>query len=150
MRYRVTPEQYEELIKARDNWPEKLSYLWRGLFGGRCAIGYLTFISGLKDEDVKGGFFGPEIFKKQGLEKLSQIYGIPKDIFDNLYYKNLKASGSRVRSEVVLMAFRNFLNNVELIYENKIKSIEEEVDNSEAEDYSPFYSLEREKELVSV
>ena len=121
MQLQVTPAQYARLIEARDGWPERLSFLWRGPFGRNiCAVAYLTGVAGLgEQEDV---YRRPTImdgeFKPEGLYKLSHVYGLPVNEIVSLYEANAgRMFGTKKRSNEVSYRFQRLLDRVKVIPE---------------------------------
>ena len=119
MTYKVTPDQYEMLIKARDNWPEGLSYGWKNIFGDKkCVINYLTSMTSLDDREVND-YSSLKIFQEDGLEKLSKIYGLPQEALQTLFIENISSNYFRPknRSKKVLTEFLNLLEKVKVMPE---------------------------------
>jgi len=146
MVYQVTLDQYTKLTEARDNWPGKLSFNWESFSGSkRCVVGYLTSLTSLDDGEVDSGFsglFSLNSFKPGGLEKLSQIYGLPTEELEKLYYVNCdKIFGSKERSRRSLNEFQRILGETEILSE----PIEADILESHEREEKLY---KREKELV--
>ena len=74
-------------------------------------IGYLTSIAGLDDGVVDSNLSGLSslcFFKPEGLEKLSQIYGLSIEDLKRLYEVNCIHLGSKKRSREVLNRLQKF------------------------------------------
>ncbi len=71
--YQVTPQQYERLISARDNWPERLSAKRNYMEGNGCVDVYLARHAGIETS----GSDKLSSFESEGLQEISRFYGIP-------------------------------------------------------------------------
>lgn len=107
MRYKVTKEQYEMLLSARDNWPRKLN---QGTQDPGCVFVYLARNANFlrSSEDIR--WFDAYIY-----------YGIPRDLSNEWIQKNDKTYllGRIGRSRAMKKIFKKFLDNVEVITEEE-------------------------------
>ncbi len=137
MKYKVTDDQYNHLIRARDNWPENLN----GMIFDKdirddpgCTLVYLGQMM-----EQRPYPYNSEL----RLKNISEYYGIPKVMLCGFIFKNdfFYLFGRKKRARGMLATFNKFLDNVEVIsdkvaYENKERSIEEKVGYSIDDEYS--------------
>ena len=103
MTIQVTPEQYQRLTKARDNWPEHLTPGY-GLWGpgpkAGCAVMHLLLNAGMTKNEIRR-----ERIYKEGFRRISVIYGIPlRDIraFSNKSFLPYLFAGKSGRAKKML------------------------------------------------
>ena len=129
MKYQVTQEQYNNLIRARDIWPERMSYTLSGFNYDNCVLNYLTLMAFLNEENVCDRFH--IYINKRGFEKLQEVYGIPKEKLKELQRLNsnffMVFGSSKKRSKRVFKKFSEILSNVEIINRD-----DKDIDNLES------------------
>ena len=115
MAIQVTRKQYQRLIDAKDNWPERLAITAYNTFHPKisCAVAYLGIQAGLYREAISkcGGNISDS-----AREEISRIYGIPENTlrdwegFDVVYM-----FGQKRRSRKMLGDFERILSRVEVV-----------------------------------
>ena len=141
MKHQVTQEQYNNLIRARDNWPERLSYCLNGFIYNICVLNYLAHKAFLNEKDVCDRFL--IYINKSGFEKLQEVYGIPKEELMELQYLNsnffMVFGSSKKRSERVFKKFSEILSNVEIINrdDKDIDNLESKMERIESHNEEP-------------
>lgn len=117
MTIQVTLEQYQRLIKARENWPDRLTITAYDCFHPEipCTVAYLGVQAGLSREAISK--HGANI-SSHAREEISRTYGVSEytlkywEIFNSV----VPMFGQERRSRKMLSRFEKFLNEVEVTY----------------------------------
>lgn len=120
MVYRVSPEQYANLVGARDNWPTRLAH-GTGIPDPSepgCTLVYLGVNAGLGKFDIISKKY-PLHISLEARSRIYGVYGIPMEVQENFVRKNdahqfIPLFSQQVRSVRMLRHFKRFISSAQI------------------------------------